>query len=62
MKKLLLLLLFIPLVSFGQMDYYVSAKRGLNVRETPEANAKKVSTLSYGTFVLIESRTAIKLL
>ena len=35
MKKLLLLLLFIPLVSFGQMDYYVSAKGGLNVRETP---------------------------
>ena len=43
------------------MDYYVSAKGGLNVREAPEANAKKVSTLSYGTFVSIESRTGIKL-
>jgi len=61
MKKLLLLLLFVPLVSLGQMDYYVSAKGGLNVREAPEAKAKKVSTLSYGTFVSIESRTAIKL-
>ena len=61
MKKLLLLLLFVPLVSFGQKDYYVSAKGGLNVREAPEAKAKKVSTLSYGTFVSIESRTALKL-
>ena len=61
MKKLLLLLLIVPMVSFGQMDYYVSAKGGLNVREAPEANAKKVSTLSYGTFVSIESRTGIKL-
>ena len=61
MKKLLLVLLFVPLVSFGQMDYYISAKGGLNVREAPEAKAKKVSTLSYGTFVSIESRTAIKL-
>jgi len=60
MKKILLVLLFVPLVSFGQ-DYYVSAKGGLNVREAPEAKAKKVSTLSYGTFVSIESRTAIKL-
>ena len=56
MKKLLLLLLFIPLVSFGQMDYYVSAKGGLNVRETPEANAKKVSTLSHGRFVSIDEK------
>ena len=62
MKKLLLVLLFVPIVSFGQMDYYVSAKGGLNVREAPEAKAKKVSTLSYGTFVSIESRTAIKLI
>ena len=61
MKKLLLLLLFTPLFSLGQMDYYVSANGGLNVREAPEAKAKKVSTLSYGTFVSIKSRTAIKL-
>ena len=62
MKKLILLLLIVPIVSFGQKDYYVSAKGGLNVREAPEAKAKKVSTLSYGTFVSIESRTAIKLI
>ena len=61
MKKLLLLLLFVPLVSFGQIDYFVSAKGGLNVREGPDAKAKKLSTLPYGTFVSIESRTAIKL-
>ena len=61
MKKLLVVIVFVPLVSLGQMDYYVSANGGLNVREAPEAKAKKVSTLSYGTFVLIESRTAIKL-
>ena len=54
MKKLLLVLLFVPLVSLGQMDYYISAKGGLNVREAPEAKAKKVSTLTYGTFVTIE--------
>jgi hypothetical protein len=61
MKKLLLLLLFIPLVSFGQMDYYVSAKGGLNVREAPNSKSKKVSTLLYGTFVSIKLRTAINL-
>jgi len=61
MKKLLLVLLIVPIISFGQMDYYVFAKGGLNVREAPEAKAKKVSTLSYGTFVSIESRTALKL-
>ena len=61
MKKLIPLLLFVPLISFGQMDYFVSAKGGLNVREAPDAKAKKLSTLPYGTFVSIESRTAIKL-
>ena len=61
MKKLLLLLLFVPLVSLGQMDYYVSAKGGLNVREAPEAKAKKVATLLYGQKVTIESKTGVKL-
>ncbi len=62
MKKLLLLLLLVPMVSFGQMDYYVSAKGGLNVREAPEARAKKVATLLYGQKVTIESKTDIKLI
>ena len=61
MKKILLLLLFIPLVSFGQMDYYVSAKRGLNVREAPNSKSKKVATLLYGQKVTIESKTGVKL-
>ena len=61
MKKLLLFLLFVPLVSFGQTDYYVSAKGGLNVREAPEAKAKKVATLLYGQKVTIESKTGVKL-
>ena len=61
MKKLLLFLLFVPLVSFGQMDYYVSAKGGLNVRKAPEAKAKKVATLLYGQNVTIESETGVKL-
>ena len=60
MKKLLLLLLFIPLVSFGQ-EYYVSAKGGLNVREAPNSNSKKVAILLYGQNVTIESETGIKL-
>ena len=60
MRKLILFLLFVPLISLSQ-DYYVSAKGGLNVREAPNSKAKKVLTLSYGTFVSIESRTAIKL-
>ena len=55
MKKLLLLLLA-PMVYLGQMDYYVSVKGDLNVRETPEANAKKVSTLSHGRFVSIDEK------
>ena len=61
MKKLLLILLIAPIISFGQMDYYVSAKGGLNVREAPEAKAKKVATLLYGQNVTIESKTGVKL-
>ena len=61
MKKLLVVLLFVPLVSFGQMDYYVSAKGGLNVREAPNTKAKKIATLLYGQKVTIESKTGVKL-
>ena len=61
MKNILLVLLFVPIVSFGQMDYYVSAKGGLNVREAPEAKAKIVATLLYGQNVTIESKTGVKL-
>ncbi len=60
MKTLRLLLLFVPLVSFGQTEYYVSAKEGLNVREAP--NSKKVTTLLYGEIVRIEYKTGEKLI
>jgi hypothetical protein len=59
-QTLRLLLLFLPLVSFGQ-EYYVSAKGGLNVREAPDAKAKKIETLLYGQKVTVESETGIKL-
>lgn len=61
MKKLILLLLMFSVASFGQMDYYVSAKSGLNVREAPNAKAKKLVTLLYGQKITIESKTGIKL-
>ena len=61
MKNIILLLLFIPLLSFGQMDYYVSAKGGLNVREQPNSNSKKVAALIYRQKVTIESKTGVKL-
>ena len=47
--------------SFGQMDYYVSAKGGLNVREAPNARAKRLVTLHYGQKITIESKTSVKL-
>ena len=62
MKKLFLLLLFIPLLSFGQDNlYYVSSQGGLNVREEPNSSSKKVATILYGQKVTIESKTGIKL-
>ena len=61
MKKLTLLLLMFSVDSFGQMDYYVSAKSGLNVREAPNAKAKKLVTLLYGQKITIESKTGVKL-
>ena len=61
MKKLILLLLMFSVASFGQMDYYVSAKSGLNVREAPNAKGKKLVTLLYGQKITIESKTGVKL-
>ena len=34
-------LLFVPLVSFGQ-EYYVSERGGVNVHEAPDAKARKL--------------------
>ena len=61
MKKPILLLLILPVVSFGQIDYYVSAKGGLNVRDVPDPKGNKTETLLYGQNVKIESETGIKL-
>ena len=83
MKKLILFLLFVPLVSFGQSSYSsyyengkikvtgesfeeiigskVSAKSGLNVRESPDLKSKTIGKLPFGISVTVESKTGIKL-
>ena len=47
MKKLfLLLLLFIPLMSFGQNNVYsVTSQGGLNVRDKPGSDGKKIESV-----------------
>ena len=81
--KLILFLLLVPLVSFGQSSYSsyyengkikvtgesfeeiigskVSAKSGLNVRESPDLKSKTIGKLPYGISVTVESKTGIKL-
>ena len=62
MKKLLLLLLFIPLVSFGQDNmYYVSSEGGLNVRDKPGGDGKKIATLLVDDLVYLLEKTDISL-
>ncbi len=83
MKKLILLLLFAPLLSLGQSSYTsyyengnlkvtgegfieeikwkISAKNGLNLRESPDLKSKKTAKIPYGTFVSIKSKTDLKL-
>ena len=60
MKKLILLLLIVPVVSFGQ-KYYVSAEGGLNVRVAPDLNSAKAGLLMYKQIVTIKSYTGKKL-
>ena len=58
MKKLLLLLLFIPLVSFGQENIYsVTSEGGLNVRDKPGIDGNKIATLLLDDFVIIKQKT-----
>ena len=59
MKRFLTLFIF-SVFLFGQTEYYVSAKGGLNVREAP--NSKKITTLLYGEIVRIESKIGEKLI
>ena len=83
MKKLFLVLIFIPLISMGQSaykSYYengnlkvtgegffeeikwkISAKSGLNLRESPDLKSEKIAKVPYGTFVSVESETDLKL-
>ena len=83
MRKLALLLLFIPLASFGQTTYssyyengnlketgpgyteavkqVISAKSGLNIRQSPDLKSKKIAKIPYGTTVSIISKTDLKL-
>ena len=61
MKKLILLLLIVPVVSFGQ-KYYVSAEGGLNVRVSPDLNSAKAGLLIYKQIVTIKSYTGKKLI
>ena len=61
MKKLILLLLIAPVVSFGQ-KYYVSAEGGLNVRVSPDLNSAKAGLLIYKQIVTIKSYTGKKLI
>ena len=60
MKKFLLLLLIVPLFSFGQ-KYYVSAEGGLNVRVAPDLNSAKAGLLLHKQIVTIKSYTSKKL-
>jgi hypothetical protein len=62
MKNLLFLLLFIPLVSFGQDNmYYVSSEGGLNVRDKPGSDGKKIATLLFDDLVYLLEKTDISL-
>ena len=61
MKKLILLLLIVPVVSFGQ-KYYVSAEGGLNVWVSPDLNSAKAGLLIYKQIVTIKSYTGKKLI
>ena len=54
MKEFLLLLLIVPLFSFGQ-KYYVSAEGGLNVRVAPNLNSAKAGLLLHKQIVTIKS-------
>ena len=62
MKKFLLLLLLIPFVSFGQDNmYYVSSEGGLNVRDKPGSDGKKIATLLVDDLVYLLEKTDISL-
>jgi len=75
MKKLILLLLFIPLVSCNNSTkekqkeeenkkeemYYINTQGGLNVRDKPGADGKKIATLLMNDLVYFLEKTEISL-
>jgi len=62
MKKLLLLLLFVPFFSFGQNNVYsVTSQGGLNVRDKPGSDGKKIATLLVDDLVYLLEKTDISL-
>jgi hypothetical protein len=58
MKKLLLLLLLVPVVSFGQENIYsVTSPDGLNIRDKPGTDGNKIATLLPNDFVVLKQKT-----
>ena len=60
-KKLLLVLLIVPTVSFGQkvidQIYFVASSGGLNVRDKPGSEGNKIATLLLDDFVILKKNT-----
>jgi len=46
---------------FEEIKWKISAKNGLNLRESPDLKSKKIAKIPYGTFVSIKSKTDLKL-
>jgi len=46
---------------FEEILHWISAKNGLNLRESPDLKSKKIAKIPYGTFVSIKSKTDLKL-
>ena len=44
-----------------EIKHIISAKSGLNLRESPDLKSKKIAKVPYGTFVSIKSKTDLKL-
>ena len=60
MKKLLIILIFVPLVSFGQNNIYsVTSEGGLNVRDKPGIDGEKIAILLLDDLVYLLEKTEI---
>ncbi|AUP79466.1 SH3 domain-containing protein [Flavivirga eckloniae] len=61
MKILCLIILFLNTVSYGQEIRYVNAKNGLNIREKPNLDSRKIGALNYLEKIEVAKKTGIKL-